>query len=69
MQKPSIYARAKQLASSGRCRSFEEIEPILGSEYSSDALAILRSDVTVHTELTEECQRAATRKNGRAHTG
>jgi hypothetical protein len=58
MKKPSIYARAAQLASSGRYREFRDLECILAAEYSGDALAILRSDLTFHRQLTIQCETA-----------
>jgi hypothetical protein len=65
MQKPSIYSRAKQLPSSGRYRGFTDFECILKDEYSGDALAILRSDLRFHRQLTMQCETAFVRENSR----
>ena len=65
MQKPSIYARARQLASSGRYRGFTDFECILKDEYSGDALAILRSDLAFHRQLRLQCDTAFDRENPR----
>jgi hypothetical protein len=58
MKKPSIYARARELAATGRFRGFNEMEQVLKDEYSPDALAILRSHVAMHTELAVQCGEA-----------
>jgi hypothetical protein len=58
MKKPSIYARARQLAATGRFRGFNEMEQVLKDEYSPDALAILRSHLAMHTELAVQCGEA-----------
>jgi hypothetical protein len=67
MKKPSIYTRAKELADSGRYRGFNDLEAVLKDEYSADALAILRSHVTAHVDLTTQCGEAFARHRGRSN--